>query len=275
MRPYGQCCARLKLVLAPNLMDTRMQANTNHTKYESDEVVSYYERQKQLQPAESWLFARHVRPRLAILDIGVGGGRTTPYLAKSARRYVGADYSQRMVDSCRARFPALEFYHCDATDMAQFVDSEFDLVVFSFNGIDVIGSDEARRRCLQEAARVLQPGGTFIFSSHNAKVLGILPTLEGAQPHQIAWRTVRAVGKSAQLTWRALRGSAFAVGEGYIRDPVHGGMDHYVSTPQTMEPQLRRAGFEVLERVAGPLPQVRSNWFTQWHYYACRKVPKA
>lgn len=256
-------------------MDTSMQADANNIKYESDEVVSYYARQRQLQPAESWLFARHVRPGLAILDIGVGGGRTTPYLARDARRYVGADYSQPMVETCRARFPALEFYHCDATDMTQFADGEFEVVVFSFNGIDVIGSDEARRCCFQETARVLQPGGTFIFSSHNARVLGVLPTLVGARPHQIVWRAVRAVGKTAQLILRALRSSAFAVGEGYIRDPEHGGMFHYVSTPQTMEPQLHRAGFEVLERVAGPSPQICSSWFTQWHYYACRKVPKA
>lgn len=256
-------------------MDTSNQPGKNLSKYESNEVVSYYVRQLQLQPAEAWLFERHLRPGLAILDIGVGGGRTTPYLASGARRYVGADYSQPMVESCRARFPALEFRHCDATNMAQFADGEFEAVVFSFNGIDVISSDESRRRCLQETARVLQPGGIFIFSSHNAKLLGVVPNLAGARLHQMLWRSVRAIGKTALLIWRALRRSAFSAGEGYICDPVHGGMVHYVSTPQTMEPQLSRAGFEVVERVAGPSPQLHSAWFTPWHYYACRKAPMA
>jgi ubiquinone/menaquinone biosynthesis C-methylase UbiE len=62
---------------------------------------------------------------MAILDRAVGGGRTTPYLAKAARRYVGADY----VEVCRPRFPDQEFRHCDATDMAPFGDEEFDAVV--------------------------------------------------------------------------------------------------------------------------------------------------
>lgn len=251
-----------------------MQADTNLLKYESDEVVSYYECQHELQPAEAWLFERYAQPGHAILDIGVGGGRTTPYLAKDAQRYVGVDYSQRMVESCRARFPELEFHHCDATDMVQFADCEFDLVVFSFNGIDVIGSDEARMRCLQEIARVLDPGGIFIFSSHNAKVLGTLPTFDGAKPYQMAWRILRSFGKSAQLAFNSIRSSAFAKGEGYILDPVHGGMRHYVSTPQTMEPQLRRVGFEVVECVAGPSQRVHSSWFTPWHYYVCRKAQK-
>lgn len=252
-----------------------MQADTNQIKYEKGEIVSFYEKQTHLQPAESHLFSRYIPPGLAILDMGVGGGRTTPYLAKSARRYVGADYSQGMVDSCRARFPSIEFHLCDATNMAPFADGEFDVVVFSFNGIDVIESDEGRQRCLLETARVLRPGGVFIFSSHNAKVLGVIPFLKGARPYQMAWRTLRAVGKSIQLISRALCGGLLVRGEGYIRDPVHGGMDHYVSTPQAMAPQLLQAGFVVVERVAGPLPEVRSNWFTPWHYYACRKLIKA
>jgi SAM-dependent methyltransferase len=253
-------------------MDTRMHADGNLAKYETGEVVSYYARQNELQPAEAQLFARHLRPGMAILDMGVGGGRTTHYLSRIATRYVGADYSHAMVESCRSRFPGLEFRHCDATDMAPFADGEFDAVVFSFNGIDIIRSDEGRRRCLQETARVLKPGGLFIFSSHNARVLAVWPALRGAKPHQFVWRTLRAVGKSTQLTLKALRGKAFGPGEGYIHDPVHGGMDHYVSTPQTMVPQLREAGFAVLEQVAGPQPEVRSPYFVPWHYYACRKV---
>lgn len=249
-----------------------VQVDGNRTKYESDAVVSYYERQTELQPAEAHLFSRHIPPGASILDMGVGGGRTTRYLAGRASRYVGADYSLSMVESCRTRFPGLEFQHCDATDMVRFADGEFDVVVFSFNGIDVIGNDESRSRCLRETARVLKPGGLFIFSSHNAKVLGVIPALQNAKPHQMIWRTLRAAGKSAQLTIKALRGSAFSAGEGYIRDPVHGGMDHYVSTPEKMAPQLRDAGFEIEERVAGPSPSVRSAYLTPWHYYACRKV---
>ena len=87
---------------------------------------------------------------MAILDMGVGGGRTTQYLSQIAGRYVGADYSEAMVDTCRKRFPDQEFRHCDARDIAPFADGEFDAVVFSANGIDYIAADEGRARCLAE-----------------------------------------------------------------------------------------------------------------------------
>lgn len=248
-----------------------MNADENLEKYESGEVVSFYERQTVLQPCEQYLFSRHLRPGLAILDMGVGGGRTTPYLAKYCSRYVGADYSNAMIEACRNRFPALEFRHCDATDMAQFADGEFDALVFSFNGIDVIRSDDARARCLSEIARVLKPDGMFIFSSHNARLVGIWPLLDTARGHQVPWRIFRSIFKSISIAARTLGRAAFSKGEGYIHDPVHGGMGHYVSTPATMDPQLRAAGFEVVEIIGGHFPEVTVNYMTPWFYYAACK----
>jgi len=246
-------------------------ADTNREKYETDEVISFYERQSGLQESESYLFGRHLRPGAEILDMGVGGGRTTTYLARNAKLYVGADYSEGMVDACRQRFPDLEFRHCDATDMSQFADGAFDIVVFSFNGIDVIPTNEGRARCLAETARVLKPEGLFIFSSHNARILGVWPRLKGASVHRVLWRIVRSGVKSFQLLSRAVLSPTFRSGEGFIIDPIHGGMNHYVSIPETMRPQLESHGFEVIEVVAGPDPSVRSEYFTPWHYYACRK----
>lgn len=249
-----------------------MNPDGNLIKYESDEVVSYYEQLKDLQPCEAYLFSKYVRPGLAMLDLGVGGGRTTPHLARGASRYVGADYSRPMVDSCSVRYPDLEFCHCDATDMAQFADGEFDIVVFSFNGIDYITDDASRSRCLAEVARVLRPGGLFIFSSHNAKQLGILPVLYQARPHQIVWRTLRAGAKSMAIAWRTLRSGVFAAGQGYISDPVHGGLRMYLSTRKAIEPQLTAAGLHMEECIRGPYPSVGTDLLTSWHYYACRKV---
>ena len=40
-----------------------------------------------------------------VLDIGVGGGRTTGLLADDARSYVGIDISPEMLDLARDRFP--------------------------------------------------------------------------------------------------------------------------------------------------------------------------
>lgn len=248
-----------------------MTTDGNRQKYESAKVVSLYEARSELQASEAYLFARYLEPELSILDLGVGGGRTTLHLAKSARRYVGADYSSAMVGACRRRFPEHEFRQCDATDMAMFGDAEFDTVVFSFNGIDVIRTDLDRAGCLAEISRVLTPGGLFIFSSHNARILAIWPEFADAKLHQVLWRTVRALGKSVSVALRTIGSGAYVKGEGYLRDPVHGGMDHYVSTPEMMLPQLARAGFTLLECVAGPSPSIPLRVFTPWYYYACRK----
>jgi SAM-dependent methyltransferase len=251
-----------------------MNLDYNLAKFNSPEVVLFYETKTELQPCEKHLFDSHLKRSMALLDMGVGGGRTTPYLSEIAGRYIGADYSEAMVEACRKRFPDLEFRHCDATDMHQFSDGAFDAVVFSFNGIDCIRNDEGRARCLTETSRVLKPGGIFIFSSHNARALPIWP-LQGARGHQIPLRIVRSVLKSASIAQRILASGAYAAGEGYIRDPVHGGLDTYVSTPATIVPQLTRAGFEIIETVGGRFPTVRSAVLTPWYYYACRKIRRA
>ncbi|MEL6299160.1 MAG: class I SAM-dependent methyltransferase [Pseudomonadota bacterium] len=249
-----------------------MRVDGNLEKYNSEAVVAHYARQDDLQPAEAYLFDRYIGPHMAVLDMGVGGGRTTPALSAACKRYVGADYSAAMIAACRDRFPEIDFRHCDATAMDSFAEGEFDAVVFSFNGIDVIRSDQDRQKCLTEAARVLEPGGVFLFSSHNAQMLGVWPQLCDANGYQVPWRIVRAASKTAVRLIRGPVSKPYWTGEGYVRDPVHGGMDHYVSTPATMKPQLNHAGFEVTDVVGGHYPAVSSPRFSPWFYYACRKI---
>ena len=57
------------------------------------ELVELYANSSGLhQPVETYAFDRFVpQGGASILDIGVGGGRTTPYLAARGSRYVGID----------------------------------------------------------------------------------------------------------------------------------------------------------------------------------------
>ena len=104
---------------------------------------------------------------MRMLDIGVGGGRTTNYFANRVKHYIGIDYSKEMIDICQKKFSCLEFLHCDVRNMAIFGDNSFDIVFFSFNGIDNLGHDD-RLIALKEIRRVCKkPGGIFFFSSHN------------------------------------------------------------------------------------------------------------
>ena len=243
--------------------------------YSDPAVVSLYAKMEKLQPCEELIFQRWIRPGATVLDLGVGGGRTAGPLSKIAGRYIGIDYSQAMVEACRARYPQLEFRHGDATDLSQFQDGLFDAAVFSFNGIDYIRDDEGRAKCLSEVARVLKPGGVFVASSHNARAIGVWPQLKTARGARIPWRIIYSLYASARLATRSLSHAAFWNGSGYVLDPLHGGLATYTSTPRTFAPQIEAAGLEVVDVVGGRYPDVQALSLTPWHYYACRKPLRA
>ncbi len=111
-------------------------------------------------------------PQTRMLDIGIGGGRTTAIFSGIAKSYVGIDYSNEMCDAVRWRFPDIvSSIQCvDARVLSRFDDSSFDLVLFSFNGIDHVAFDE-RPGVFSEMRRVLRDGGLLLFSTH---CLGVL-----------------------------------------------------------------------------------------------------
>lgn len=131
-------------------------------------VVAHYARPWSLAPAEQVAFDRvaaMARDR-PILDIGVGGGRTVEALRRISTDYLGIDYSLDMVDACRRRFQGVRFEHADARRLDGMADASVFLAVFSCNGIGMVRHDD-RLQILREVHRVLQPGGIFVFSTHN------------------------------------------------------------------------------------------------------------
>jgi SAM-dependent methyltransferase len=143
-------------------------ASENRRIYETSLVAWQYGKADCLQLPEVEILSklRNLIEGKRILDIGVGGGRTTPYLFEISNNYIGIDYSQKMIDRCRSRYPGVDFRVCDVRDLSQFNGAQFDFVLFSFNGIDHIEHDE-RIRALAEIRRLLSDSGVFVFSSHN------------------------------------------------------------------------------------------------------------
>ncbi len=242
-------------------------------RYSTPSVVSTYAQETHLQPAERELFSKHLQPNISILDIGVGGGRTTGYLAESSNDYVGVDYSEEMVRACRSRYPNQRFELCDASDLKMFADKTFDAVIFSFNGIDTLGP-EGRSRCFSEVARVLADDGKFIFSSHNARRLVVAPELRGVNLIRGVLRLGRAGMRTLQVATRTIRSGAYGAGEGYTQDLVHGGLLMYYSTPQTLEPQLSAVGLKIVDVVSAGMQEPKPTWLTSWFYYACIRIPR-
>jgi SAM-dependent methyltransferase len=132
------------------------------------DAVVHYQRQSALDPGEAALYGLVAAEAAGrpVLDIGVGGGRTTPALTAISRDYTAIDYTPAMVEVMRRRFPAVRVLHGDARRMPMFADGAFFLVVFSCAGLDMVGVED-RARILSEVRRVLQPGGVFVFSTHS------------------------------------------------------------------------------------------------------------
>jgi ubiquinone/menaquinone biosynthesis C-methylase UbiE len=212
---------------------------------------------------------------MKILDIGVGTGRTTPYLSQVAGEYVGIDYSEAMIARCREKFPGLRLIHADALDLSLFADGYFDAIVFSLNGIDSIYGENNRTRCLRECARTLKPGGVFILSSHNPRYVFFYPVLRGVPWLKKVRRLLYAVAHTLVMLATRFATKAFWLGAGHISDHLlHGGLNrrglvHYAVTPEHFRAQLEQANFTVGSVLGGLHPHHTPRLFTPWYYYAC------
>ena len=143
------------------------QDEVNRAVYHSPGIHRYY-LSNVLTPPETACLLKY-QPHIAgrdVLDIGVGAGRTARYLAPLARRYEAVDYSPVMVDYVKQVMPEISVRQADFRDLQAFESLSFDFVLATDNVIDAL-SHEDRLRALQEASRVLRPGGILAFSSHN------------------------------------------------------------------------------------------------------------
>jgi ubiquinone/menaquinone biosynthesis C-methylase UbiE len=143
----------------------------NKEVYGTEKVINIYTSFPKLIKAEDLLIQKHKR-KLAdatFLDIGIGGGRTTFFIAPIVSKYYGIDYSHNFVSFVAEKYEkqnhvVIEFG--DARALNQYHDQLFDFILFSFNGIDCVGFDD-RKRILRECFRLLKPNGHFWFSFHN------------------------------------------------------------------------------------------------------------
>ena len=191
----------------PTPMAPDMDAVNRQAWQQPDTVHVYRKLQGHTDPGEQAAIdyvAGEARSR-PLLDIGVGGGRTTPLLQAISTDYVGIDYTEAMVQVCRHQHPDTRIEHMDARDLSAFADGQFALAMFSFNGIDAIDYAD-RHTVLREVHRVLQDGGRFLFSAHNRNGPGHgeVPRLSlefSWNPLKLGWRGLK-LARSLGPSWR-------------------------------------------------------------------------
>jgi SAM-dependent methyltransferase len=100
-----------------------------------------------------------------VLELGVGTGRIAVPMAASGVRVVGVDLSEGMLAVARERAEAAaveaDLRHGDMRDPP--VEGTFPLVVIPFRSLLHMETDGDRRAVLRVVARVLAPGGRFVF----------------------------------------------------------------------------------------------------------------
>jgi len=253
--------------------------------YNDPATAADYGREEYITPCERLLFSTYLRPGMAILDIGVGGGRTSHCLAENASRYVGIDFAPEMVRICRKKYPQWEYMEASATDLSPFPGGSFDAVVLSYNMLDDLISDEDRQRCLKECHRVLRENGFLIFSSHNPRAIFVRPKRENAGNGSPArkpplsnyvpallrkilhWSADFFIVVRASLRRAFNYGSKlpFWSGKGYMRDSENL-MTHFW-IPRKVIAELANCGFRFIALQGDDYPRRSHLLVTEWYYY--------
>jgi SAM-dependent methyltransferase len=229
------------------------QDRVNRRVYHSAKIASWYT-SRGLTDAETAALLKY-QPAFAgrdVLDLGVGTGRTTWFLEPLARRYVAVDYSPAMVEHVRVRMPEIEVQQADMRDLSPFAAGTFDFILASNNVIDALSPGD-RLRALDEAHRVLRPGGIFVFSSHNRSVPASLrgPTLARSRNPVTQARHLLSYGRSL-VNHAKLRGlRRFEDEYALLNDIGHDyGVLHYYIDRDSQRKQLEQNGFRLLDVLA-------------------------
>ena len=248
--------------------------------YLNQTAASWYATKEFVLPEEQ-AFLRDFGAELkgaAILDIGIGAGRSTRFLLPLSANYIGVDYSPDMVREAAAHFPGTRMEVCDARDLSAYGAGSFDFVMFSFNGMDCL-SHEGRLLALAEMRRVLKPGGLLAFSHHNRDRAGVKPyALSNLNRSKHPLRLLRNVGEYLDgiRNWRRSLHCALETEEYALRHDSGNffTVPMYYITKQAQVAQLERLGFEVLkiynskgETTRADEPDAASSLI----FHACRK----
>jgi SAM-dependent methyltransferase len=247
--------------------------------WNSSKTVAWYTSRETLFTAEAVLL-RQISQEISggsLLDIGVGGGRTIPFLRCLSSDYTAIDYSAPLVEATRRKFKIDAIYCCDARDMRRFSEKCFDFVLFSYNGIDYVDHED-RLTILREVHRVLRPRGIFMFSSHNGERITsrrlLLLAKIGLTKAFLVECLTTIVRLPRHLTMK--RYEIWAADHAIINDSAgdYSLLTYYITIRSQVE-QARNVGFSSVEAYDQNGQQVVSDRESPWIYYLARKRDEA
>ncbi len=136
---------------------------------------------KNLVPGRLAWFDRHAEwAGKSVLDLGCAGGFMAEALAEKGANVTGIDPAAQAVDAARAHAAAAGHdirYDVGVGESLPYGDASFDNVVC----VDVLEHVQDLDRVLREVARVLRPGGLFLFDTINRNPIARLATITMAE----------------------------------------------------------------------------------------------
>ena len=143
-----------------------MIVQSNERSYNDLEVVKYYSdfASAGLFHYEKLLIDKYFIIEGKTLDIGCGAGRVTIPLFERGYKVIGMDYSKNMIATAKTINSAVD-YRVGNILSTPFANQEFDNIIFSFNGLMLLGTYEERLSASKEIHRILKKNGFFIFTT--------------------------------------------------------------------------------------------------------------
>jgi SAM-dependent methyltransferase len=207
-----------------------------------------------------------------VLEICCGQADTLALLRERVSAGVGVDVSPVMLEAATARLPEMTFVQGDATNLP-LEDAGFDCVVMS-GGVHHVGD---RRGLFREIARVLRPGGRFVFREPlddfplwrwlRALIYRLSPALDADTERPLRFHETAPPLREAGLALEAWRPCAllgfcvFMNGDVLVANRVFGlvpGIAAVVRASARVDewllrlPGIRRAGLQVVARARKP-----------------------
>ncbi len=100
-----------------------------------------------------------------ILDVGCGNGRLLELLKEYNPNYLGIDFSQKLIDQAKKKWPDYNFQIGDALDLSS-LSQKFD-IVFLIASLHHIPSQKLRIKVLRNVYSVLKPNGKLLMINWN------------------------------------------------------------------------------------------------------------
>ncbi len=114
----------------------------------------------------------------SVLDAGCGTGRVAIELSRRGRRVVGVDVDPTMLETARAKAPALEWVEGDLSDGALDLGRTFELVLLAGNVLLFVPPG-TEGLVIANAARWLAPGGRLV-AGYSLRPGGLQPAQHDA-----------------------------------------------------------------------------------------------